>query len=274
MCSIFATQMSRNTGFQYISCGLVKGLALVRKGVGLNMLSGLKNMSMIKRLVSPFWQRLSGLPPVTDRRLESSDLQRLLKTDSPLIIEIGANDGTHTAWFKNVFPSAVIHCFEPDQRAACVFRERFKDMKDVHLYEMAVGAISGEADFYPSVGRAERDWTASGSLHRPTGHLEVHPSISFGSPIKIRSVRLDEWCRQRNIKRVDFIWMDVQGAEFDVFAGAKESLAMARFLYTEYSIQSLYENQPSLKQVLGRRGDFSTLTRYHNDILLRNTKIN
>lgn len=228
---------------------------------------------MIKRVLSPLWQRLSGLPSVTDGELESSELKKLLGTDNPRIIEIGANDGTHTAWFKSVFPHGVVHCFEPDQRAASVFRERFTSMKDVHLYELAVGAISGEADFYPSVGKAERDWTASGSLHRPTGHLEAHPSIGFGNPIKIPSVRLDDWCRQKNIKRIDFIWMDVQGAELDVFAGAKEALAMTRFLYTEYSIQELYENQPSLKQILSYLTDFSTLVRYQNDVLMRNTKI-
>jgi FkbM family methyltransferase len=229
-------------------------------------------MPLARRLLSPIWQRLSGLPPVNDGELSASQLRDLVGKDAPLILEIGANDGTHTKWFKDVFPDAIIHCFEPDARAAKVFRERLMNSKDVHLHEIAVGAISGETQFYPSVGFGERDWTASGSLHKPTGHIETHPNIGFSPPVRIPSLRLDDWCKQNGISKVDFIWMDVQGAELDVFSGAKETLLATRFLYTEYSIQELYQNQPSLRQILTCLHNFSTLIRFRNDILLRNNR--
>jgi hypothetical protein len=41
---------------------------------------------------------------------------------------------------------------------------------------------------------------------------------------------------------VDFMWVDVQGAEDLVFTGAKDVLSRTRYVYTEYATD-LYEGQ-------------------------------
>jgi hypothetical protein len=89
----------------------------------------------------------------------------------------------------------------------------------------------------------------------------------------VPTLRLDDWCGENNIDRIDFIWMDVQGAEGDVIAGASRILKKTRFLYTEYSNNELYEGQLSLKQLLARLPLFDVLATYPGDVLLKNRTI-
>ena len=81
---------------------------------------------------------------------------------------------------------------------------------------------------------------------------------------------LDSVCEQQGIGPVDFIWLDVQGAELDVFSGAAQTLARTRFLYTEYSNQELYKGQRGLRDLVKHLKGFSVLARYPGDALLRN----
>jgi hypothetical protein len=69
---------------------------------------------------------------------------------------------------------------------------------------------------------------------------------------------------------IDFIWMDVQGAEIDVFRGAQEVLANARYLYTEYSNRELYAGQYNLRRLLWYLKGYRVVVRYRGDVLLEN----
>jgi hypothetical protein len=53
---------------------------------------------------------------------------------------------------------------------------------------------------------------------------------------------------------IDSMWVDVQGAEDLVFAGAQETLRCTKYLYTEYCNQELYEGQLNLAQLLALNG--------------------
>lgn len=230
---------------------------------------------VIKDLLRPIYYRVTGMLPVTRGDMSGAFLRELIAKDNPVILEIGANDGTHTKWFKETFPAAIIHCFEPNPSALRRFSANVGRTEGVFLHEVAVSGSTGEILFYPSVsmdsGSGKETWDASGSLREPTGHLRVHPEISFADPIRIPSVRLDEWLSSQNLVEVDFIWMDVQGAELDVFSGARETLLRTRFLYTEYAVEELYKGQPSLIQILKALPEFRPMVRYLNDILMRNT---
>lgn len=89
----------------------------------------------------------------------------------------------------------------------------------------------------------------------------------------MNSCRLDDWCEEYGVTQIDFIWMDVQGAEADVIAGAAGTLNKTRFIYTEYSNNELYEGQLSLRSLLKRLPTFDLVARYPGDILLRNRNI-
>jgi 2-O-methyltransferase len=113
-------------------------------------------------------------------------------------------------------------------------------------------------------------WDQSGSLRAPKSHKIVWPWVKFESIVAVQVRRLDTWARENGIGTVDFIWVDLQGAEGDLISGGREALARTRYLYTEYSNDELYEGQPNLVQLMEMLPNFSVLSRYAMDVLFKN----
>ena len=164
--------------------------------------------------------------------------------DPKVIIELGAHRGEDTARLA-ALPGAVVHAFEPDPRNTP------PALPNVIFTRAAVSQYDGKAQFYQSESCGDREWTCSGSIHEPTGHLDAYPDVWFTEhTIMVPTVALDTYARQRGLRRVDLIWADVQGAERDLIAGGRETLKHTRYLYTEYCDPPLYEGQPSLREIM------------------------
>jgi FkbM family methyltransferase len=198
-----------------------------------------------------------------------------------VILEIGANDGGHTQWFLEIFENPRIYCFEPDPRAAARLRKNIGNRPNVTLFELAMSDRDGEVTFYQSGGARNGDqleampegWDLSGSIRKPKDHLIIEPGVTFDQTIKVRTTSLDHWAAQHAIEDIDFIWMDVQGAERDVLSGGKETLARTRYLYTEYSEREMYEGQYSFRELVNALPGFEVVIRYPADVLLRNARV-
>ena len=79
---------------------------------------------------------------------------------------------------------------------------------------------------------------------------------------------LDHWSKQHQVTEADFIWADVQGAESDLVEGGVRFLRSARYLYSEYSNDEVYEGQVTLAGLLQKLPDFALIMRYPEDALL------
>jgi FkbM family methyltransferase len=251
-------------------------------------------MQFLKTIIAPFPRakmlaksiiaRAQGLPPITFADITKERIREYVGKDNPVILEIGCNDGTHTLWFLEAFRAPHVYCFEPDPRAITRFKAKVGQRKEVQLFEIALSDRDGEITFYQSSGKPEEEfagtsandidsWDQSGSIRPPKEHLEAFPWVTFDQNITVPTTTLDAWCEAHGIEAIDFIWMDVQGAEIDVFRGGAKALANTRFLYTEYSTRQLYNGQFTLKQLLGYLQNFELLVRYQSDILLKNKHI-
>ena len=221
-------------------------------------------------------------PPITPGQFQLESLPALLGTQSPTILEIGCNDGTETNRFLDLFgKDCRVYAFEPDPRAIKRFRQRVTDRRAT-LFELAIADRDGIAEFFVSDGKPTapgyeslrpEGWDLSGSIRKPKEHLVQHPWCRFDEKITIQTQSLDNWSRLQNVKAIDFIWVDVQGAEADLIRGATESLKQTRYVYTEYSNKQLYEGQLNLRQLLKLLPDFEVVHRYVGDVLLRNKKL-
>lgn len=93
--------------------------------------------------------------------------------------------------------------------------------------------------------------------------------------ITARQQKLDDWMREHNIPRIDFIKMDVQGAEIDVLHGAKKSIKQFKpLIFTEVSasmqngsghgIESMYRMLTSLGytvHLIAPKGELQTISK-------------
>jgi FkbM family methyltransferase len=205
-----------------------------------------------------------------------------LNQDS-VLFEIGSHFGLDTKEF--LATTSNIHCFEPDPRNIKMFKSLDLPVK---LNEFAVSNVDGNMDFYLSSGSVyeskygpthqeivnNNDWSSSSSLKKPKNHINETPWVKFDLVVNVETKRLDTYAMQNNITKIDFIWMDVQGAELDVIMGMGNLKNNIKYIYTEYSDKELYESQPNKNQIMNELGEgWGVIYDFGGDILLKNNNI-
>tara|TARA_R110001599_G_scaffold162606_6_gene351929 strand:+ start:1894 stop:3255 length:1362 start_codon:yes stop_codon:yes gene_type:complete len=189
----------------------------------------------------------------------------LSKIDNPIIFDIGAHmyqDARTLAYIKD----STVYAFEPDIRTTPE-----KLPPNVIMERLAIGAENKIVPMFMSEMHGPVPWTQSSSIKKPTGHKNKYPSVSFkNKQTDVQLMKLDTYCKEKGIKKIDLIHADIQGAEMDFLIGAKNILKKTKYLYIEYSDEQLYEGQPNLKQIQDFLPEWSIVEDLKTDVLLKN----
>jgi FkbM family methyltransferase len=133
------------------------------------------------------------------------------------VLDIGAHNGFYTLLAaKKVGPTGKVMAFEPSprERERLLIHLRLNRLRDrVSVAPVALGRETRESTFFVVEGRD----TGCNSLRRP---VVSEPTREVRVPV----TSLDTFLAQRNMGRVDFIKMDVEGAELEVLWGAEQLL--------------------------------------------------
>lgn len=139
-----------------------------------------------------------------------------VNTDSPVIYDCGANIGVASVYFKSIFPRAKIKAFEADLEIAGYFRENLlknKMFDNVEIISKAVWIHEHGVSF----GKEGAD---SGSL------------FNLNNQTKVESIRLKGMIDEE--VRIDFLKMDIEGAEVEVIRDCDNVLGKIKYLFIEY----------------------------------------
>ncbi|MCH8331761.1 MAG: FkbM family methyltransferase [Bacteroidetes bacterium] len=163
--------------------------------------------------------------------IEKELLSIFRKKPPKVILDIGSCEGEDAIRYARLFPSAMIYAVEPlpsNQELVLKNFEKYK-LENVELITAAFSDQEGEHEFHVSSGypKAEpqgEDWdygNKSSSLLVPDKHLEITPWVKFEESIKVKTITMDSFCHSKGISSIDFIHIDVQGAELKVLDGAR-----------------------------------------------------
>lgn len=176
------------------------------------------------------------------------------KSDRLTIFEIGSCEGEDSIRLRRRFPKAEIYTFEPLPKNIEKIKFNFKkySAKNMKVYQLALSNKDGESTFYVSSGHPNDvlqtdDWdygNKSSSLLPPKEAKKVTSWLKFDEKITVPTKRLDTFCKENSIRAVDFIFMDVQGAELMVLEGAGAALGRIGMIWMEVETVELYAKQP------------------------------
>ena len=177
--------------------------------------------------------------------------------DSLVIFDIGSCEGEDAIKYSNLFPNSTIYAVEPLPINLPLLSNNIKkySKENIHVLPLALSDKKGIAQFYVSSGHPDHisknvDWdfgNKSSSLLPPDELKETHPWLEFNEIIEVETDTLLNICNQRDIQVIDFIHLDVQGAELQVLQGLGELLNNTKAIWMEVEAIPLYLNQ-SLKQ--------------------------
>ena len=141
--------------------------------------------------------------------------------DNLTIFDIGACDFKDSIRFKEHFPSATVWAFEPDIDNINNHRHT-ADSLGIYVVPVAISDVNSEIVFYPSETLNGKEWKFSGSVKKPitidgTSEGINHKGLHYNlNGYVVQSVRLDTFCELNSISQIDYLHVDVQGAEYDV----------------------------------------------------------
>lgn len=173
-------------------------------------------------------------------------IQRYLP-EGPVVIEAGAHIGVDTTEMSILWPNGVIYAFEPIPEIFGRLKANTRKMKNVHCFPLALSDTTGTLKMFVSSGTSD----GSSSLLAPKEHLVEHPDVLFQTTTQVQSTTLDDWIAVYRVARVDFLWLDVQGAELSVLKASPRILRSVRAIYTEVSLKEVYEGVPLYPELRG-----------------------
>ncbi len=159
--------------------------------------------------------------------------------EGAVVIEAGAHIGVHTAEMARL-RNCRIHAFEPVPHIFAQLRENTRPFANVTCYNLALSDRTGFADMFVSSGGSD----GSSSLLTPKEHLNTNPDVLFEEKIRVETSTLDDWAARQGIARVDYMWLDMQGAEYAMLQASPNLLKTVRVIFTEVSLMELYEGTP------------------------------
>jgi FkbM family methyltransferase len=175
--------------------------------------------------------------PLQLRYITKEFIAQFLPED-PITLEAGAHKGKDTLAMHAQWPKSMIHTFEPVPHLYEKLKEKVSDIPSIHCYQLALNYQIGTATLYESIGKID----AASSLLAPHDYFNEKP-IQF-IQIEVPTITIDAWTHENDIKKIDFMWLDLQGAELSVLKAAGNILKTVKVIHTEANLIERYKNSP------------------------------
>lgn len=145
-------------------------------------------------------------------------------TEKHLILDCGANVGLSTIYLKYIFPNAHIIAFEPDKKIFAQLSDNISkfNLKDVELKDSAIWIENGFVNFDSDQGLGGKINTAGEKTQ------------------SLKAIRLHNFLVN---KKVFFLKMDIEGAEYSVLKDIEKDLSNVENLFIEFHAEKGKKNK-------------------------------
>jgi FkbM family methyltransferase len=146
-----------------------------------------------------------------------------------LIIDCGSNIGISILYLKKIAPDARIIAFEPDEANYEILTKNIKSnqLSQVEVHKAAVWTENTELSFL-----------VTGSMGSTIANS------SDKNTVKVKALRLKDFLQQK----VDFLKIDIEGAEYQVIKDISEDLKNVNCMFLEY--HGTYRQNQELIEIL------------------------
>jgi 2-O-methyltransferase len=170
------------------------------------------------------------------------------------IFEVGAHRGYDIYDIKKLWPNAKIYAFEADPFNYCICRDKFAGDDQVVVLNKAISDYTESSFFYrlhpenpvdkikdedTFIGTNLQD-SGGGSILKPGRFLKHIKHDDIYQKIPVECISIHDFCTKENIKTVDGLFMDIQGAEFKALYGSRNFLHSIKSITLEWSTEYTY----------------------------------
>jgi len=180
--------------------------------------------------------------------------EKFSKDENLVIFDIGACDFSEGVGLKNLFPNAEVYGIEAD-KINFDKHSPYAISGGVKPYNLAFADFNGKTKFYPSLYETNKkiDWRFAGSIVKPilkenSNEAINHTVLYDDNGVEVETMRLDTFCEKNSITKIDYIHIDVEGAEDKVLSTIGSF--RPEFIYAEtyhFEVRN-YDNKITLEE--------------------------
>jgi FkbM family methyltransferase len=190
-------------------------------------------------------------------------LKFLIKENSPIIFDVGANIGSTLEEFKKWWPESVVHCFEPQQEcwgplgevanryaSSSVVVNRFAAGKESDAQAMFyTHDVSSGISGFNRVNLQSLDSVRLGEISASNPDALIEYARSLNHERRVQIARLDDYMNRSKVQRINLLKLDTQGYEPEVLEGLGRQLADVDVVITELMFYDYYERSLSFSDI-------------------------
>jgi FkbM family methyltransferase len=195
---------------------------------------------------------------------------RILNSESPVIIDIGANEGFFTSFVAGYAPSARVIAVEPNNIAYKLMQQNINANKltNVSLVQKAIWSSNGlrmlnvipEATAISTMAILENSY--------------VNRVLERVVEMPVETVMLSKLMEDFELKRVNLLKIDVEGGELEILESSRSILHLVDYIVLEYHSQDLRKKVTELLTEEGFMLDFHDPDRESfGDIYFKNVQL-
>jgi FkbM family methyltransferase len=185
------------------------------------------------------------------------ELEFSLRESIVHIIDLGANIGLSSIFLKKRFPESHILCVEPSTDNLKILKKNLHSYKNIEIFHGAVYSKDTEI-FLIDTGKGEASYQVREAHHL----IDTMPVVN-----QVNCLSIDTLLRRYHLSYIDFIKMDIEGAEEDCLLSTTNWLNNVDFLAVEIhdlikpGLSKLICNRMGEKFKISQRGEYTLFER-------------
>lgn len=184
-------------------------------------------LSVLKAIANPYFalyviankfiQKYEGFSYYFEKNGEERLLNALVNSEINTVFDVGANVGLWSEIASNKFPNANIHSFEISQKTFESLKKKLANNHRVRLNNFGLGRDKGEFEY--------KDYGGNSGANSLIVDGDFHDKWIEPVLLKTSLESGDSYCKGNNIKEIDILKIDVEGAEHLVLKGFSDMLS-------------------------------------------------
>jgi len=146
-------------------------------------------------------------------------IPRILGDEKAIVFDVGANDGSYSLLVEKKLSFDLIYAFEPNPLSYDKLKLNLINKEQIRTFNIGFGNEKVQKEIF----------TISTLKH--TQHATLHKSVLTDlhrvkdiESYNIEISTIDSFCKENQIKKIDFLKIDTEGHELFVLEGAKEMI--------------------------------------------------
>lgn len=176
-----------------------------------------------------------------NKRKILSFLKKNIGNKKIIIFDVGAHLGETAMFFYDNFNIKSIYSFEPNKNIFFKLKERLKNYKKLHAYNIAIGEKNKIKKFHIY---EDTQSSSFNNLNKKSSYFLKKNFLSFhqynSKNIKVKVETLKNFIFSKKIKKIDIMKIDTEGYEYNVLKGlSKNNFKNISYIYFEHHYNNM-----------------------------------